>query len=156
MSLLRFLEILGITILIAGSIVVAIISVVWKLPVETILAMILGLLGALGLYELAANLKVEEKIGNLQPKQIPLSQQVTQAEWYDKLHEVIISAKQEILITHHDPRIPTLTGLQARRQLLSVYFSHPARRAVPWTHMVIPLSQLLKLVFTFTFINIYN
>lgn len=117
MSLLRLLEILGITLLIVGSIVVAIISVVWKLPVETILAMILGLLGALGLYELAANLKIEEKIGNLQPGQIPLSQQVTQAEWYNKLHETIISAKQEISITHHDPRIPTQTGAPARRQL---------------------------------------
>lgn len=117
MNFIRFVEIISIIVVVVGSTAVSIGGFIWKLSVESYLSAILGLLAAFSLYQVAANVSIER---SARASQEPLSKEVTQAEWYDELMPVVSSAKKEIQITHHEPRIPTITGVKSHRRLWGI------------------------------------
>ena len=116
-KIFQFLEIIGVLIVIIGPIVLLIPSIFKRLSTETTLSIIIGLIGSLGLYILAANKLGEKRIEALESKQLCLSKEVTQEDWYKELLLDVLSAKTEIQITHHSPVLPIGGGASARKKL---------------------------------------
>ncbi len=117
LNTLRVVEIVAIIILITGSAIISIIGILSKLTIESLLAAVLGLLSAFGIYTLSANKLIERKIAAVKSSQLPLSREVSQANWYEELTKIVLSAKREIQITHHEPSVPITTGVRERREL---------------------------------------
>ena len=46
-----------------------------------------------------------------------LSKEVTQLEWYEKLIPLVKKANFSIDITHHEPRLPYISGIKAKKEL---------------------------------------
>ena len=117
---LRSVEAVSIIVTVIGSIVVSLLSVFVQVPQDVLLGTVLGLLGTFSLYQFSSNVLFERSLSAIKPEQRTLSHQVTQDEWYEQLIPVVKSARKTIDITHHEPRVPVISGIPAKRELFRV------------------------------------
>lgn len=115
MDVLKKIEIVSIGVVIIGATVVTVVGTIWKIPAEISLSALLGLLAALSIYQLTANISLERKIATIQST--GASREVTQEDWYKELIPEVASADTEIQITHHSPLVPIVSGIGYRRKL---------------------------------------
>lgn len=116
--LMEVLQIIGVSLTVAGSVVVGILRILTpiSISVPTALFVIIALIGSLSIYLLAANKLMELRIAAVESGQALLSREVTQEEWYGELIRDVLSEKTIIQITHHSQIIPTQGG-GARKKL---------------------------------------
>lgn len=112
-------QIVSIGTTIVAAVILAIIGSIGKLSLETGLWFLIALVGSLSIYLLTTNVLLEKRIESIE-KGEGLSDIISQREWYEKLISSVRSATDSIDITHHEPHVPTISGIAAKRDLFNL------------------------------------
>lgn len=116
MSKLRVVELLSILAAVVGAIALSVVASLTKVSIAAGLSLVSAVIGLLGLYLVAHNSLVERRLQVMEDKDPAqaISEMLTQVEWYEQLDLCLRAANTSIDITHHEPRLPTLSGIPAK------------------------------------------
>jgi hypothetical protein len=130
-SRLRVMEIVAIVTVVVGSTALAIVSAVASVPTAASFSVLGGLIATLALYLVSANTLLERRLVAVEHQDVNRgSEIVSQKEWYEHLAVAVKTANTSIDITHHEPRLPTMSGITAKREVFSLLYRRIKQRRV--------------------------
>ncbi|MCL0063787.1 hypothetical protein M1N84_03105 [Dehalococcoidia bacterium] len=113
------IQVISIGATIVAAVILTIIGSLGKLSLGTGLWLLIAMIGSLSVYLLTTNVLLERRIEIIE-KGEKLSYIISQKEWYEKLIPSIRSATNSIDITHHEPRVPMVSGIKTKKELFNV------------------------------------
>jgi hypothetical protein len=116
---LRIAEVVSICVVIAGAVALSVAGPTFELLATDYLAFISVLLGSVGVFLVSSRLLMEARVRRLEEGAAlgpPPVEILTQREWYERLCPAIRDATSTIDITHHEPRLPQISGIEAKKQ----------------------------------------
>lgn len=145
-KVLQHVQVLAIAIVVIGSFVLAGIGPFTDIATEGAIWILIGLVGTLSLYLLATNILFEKRIEKIE-KGPQTSTMLSQKEWYESLIPFVKSAKESIDITHHEPRTPMISGIEAKKELFNA-LSKKIKESEVLVRWIIAINSIDKLDWT--------
>jgi hypothetical protein len=116
---------------VVGSVVLAVLSSLEKIATTAALSVIAGLIGTLSLYLVTALTLLERRLDAVERQDVNVgSEIVSQIDWYEHLCLAIKTANTSIDITHHEPRLPTMSGIPAKQEVFRLLYKRIKQRKV--------------------------